>query len=64
MYLLNNNVLKDQPIRPMALLGVSVIGSAGFAWSGDIERLGGGDTGCCIAFFGFTPEPNPWTNLI
>lgn len=60
-YLLNNKVLKAQPIRPIALLGVSVIGSAGFAWSGDIERLGGGDTGCCIGFFTLTPDPKPNT---
>lgn len=43
----------------MAALGASVMGSAGFAWSGDIDRLGGGETGCCIGFFVLTPEPNP-----
>lgn len=60
--LLSNSVLRTHPARPMTVLGDSVIGSAGLGWSGDIDRLGGGDTDdCCIALpLAFdTAEPNP-----
>lgn len=39
-----NSVRKAQPIRPIPELGVSVIGSAGFGWSGLSGRRTG-DTG-------------------
>lgn len=55
--LLNKSVLNAHPILPIVVLGASVIGSAGFGWSGEIDLLGGGDIDC-IEFFGI-PEPNP-----
>lgn len=51
-------VLKAQPIRPIIVLGDSVIGSAGLGWSGDIDRRGGGEMGCCI-----TPPFEPLTDV-
>jgi hypothetical protein len=60
-----SKVLNAHPVLPIIVLGDSVIGSAGFGWSGDIDRLGGGDRGCCIPppFVPLTAVPNPFFSL-
>lgn len=61
-FVINNSprsrVLNDHPILPIIALGASVIDSAGFGWSGDIDRRGG-DTECMPLFVWITPIPKP-----
>lgn len=54
-----SNVLNAQPILPVIELGASVMGSAGFGWSGEIDLRGGGDTDCIPPLFVITPLPKP-----
>lgn len=63
--ILRSKVLKTHPALAMLWLGVSVMGSAGFGWSGDIDRFGGGDTDCCwieLPLALLTAVPNPETS--
>lgn len=60
LLVVSSSVRKAHPMRPIAWLGASVIGSAGFGLSGLIDLRPGGEPGPCNGEdFELTPGPKP-----